>query len=128
MERDIFWGILYYDGEFHTKFAKKNEKRFLYKSREKHEWRVWKILNYWEWRVSYIIRQKKQGGGEVGSDFEATHTGYYCRETLVEVIQNQEGVSYKIRDIIWGKKKRRGGSLQSWLRFIPAKILFEVDN
>ena len=36
--------------------------RFLYKSREKHEGGVWKILNYWVGRASYIIRDKIQGG------------------------------------------------------------------
>ena len=40
---------------------------------------------HWERRVSYIIRDKKQGG-EFGSDY----TGYYCRETLLQLIQNQE--------------------------------------
>ena len=33
--------------------------------------------------------------------------------TLLEVIQNREGVSQKIREIILGRKKRRGGSLQN---------------
>ena len=53
--------------------------------------------NYWERRVSYILRDKKQGGGEeFGSDFEAIHTVYYFRETLLEVIQNQEGKFTKL--------------------------------
>ena len=51
---------------------------------------IWKVLNDWERRVSYIIRDKKLGG-EFGSDLEAIHTEY-CRETLLEVMQNQEGV------------------------------------
>ena len=52
-------------------------------------------------------------GGECGIDFEAIRTRYYFRGTLLEVIQNREGVSQKIREIILGRKKRRGGSLQN---------------
>ena len=39
---------------------------------------------HWERKVSYIISDKKQRG-EFGSDY----TGYKCRETLLQVIQNQ---------------------------------------
>ena len=51
------------------------------------------------------------GWGEFGSDFEAIHTGYYCRGTILEVIQNQEGVSQKIREIIFGEKKKDEGGV-----------------
>ena len=66
-------------------------------------------------------------GGGIGSDFEAIHTGYYCRGTILEVIQNQEGVSQKIREIIWRRTKKDDGGVYK-IDFIPTKILFKVDN
>ena len=54
-------------------------------------------------------------------------TRYYFRGTLLEVIQNWEGVSQKIREIILGRKKKDEGGVYK-IEFIPAKILFEVDN
>ena len=31
-----------------------------------------------------VEKKIKTRGGEFGSDFKAIHTGYYCRETLLE--------------------------------------------
>ena len=47
------------------------------------------------------------GGGEGGKAvlyFEEIDTWNYCWETLLEVIQNQEGVSEKIREITCVRK------------------------
>ena len=60
-------------------------------------------------------------------DFKAIRTRYYFRGTLLEFIQNREGVSQKIREIILGRKKKDEGGVYK-IEFIPAKILFEVDN
>ena len=46
----------------HTKLAKKQEEKFIQKSR-KTRGGVLKILNYWQGRISYTIRDKKQGWG-----------------------------------------------------------------
>ena len=72
---------------------------------------VWKILIT---GIEEVLKKiAKTHGGECGIDFAAIRTRYYFRGTILEVIQNREGVSQKIREIILGRKKIRGGSLQS---------------
>ena len=46
--------------------------------------------------VRFIHSRKKQGRGSL----EVNITRYYCRETLLLVIKNQEEFPWKIRDII----------------------------
>ena len=62
-------------------------------------------------------------GGECGIDFKAIRTRYYFRGTLLEFIQNREGVSQKIREIILGRKKKTRGEFTKLNLFLQRYYL-----
>ena len=63
----------------------------------------WTLGGKWLLGNRFIYNSQQKQGRWLGSEFEATHTRYYSRETLLEVIHIQEGVSYENRYIVWGR-------------------------